>query len=104
MVGTPTGCWTFYSICAFTMRMNDARARPKGQSRKRATNLTIDADLLARAKALGLNVSSVLDESLRARIREEEARRWLEENKEAFDAFNRETRDHGVWSERLRRF
>jgi antitoxin CcdA len=86
------------------MRMSDARAMRKGPGRKRATNLTIDAALLARAKALDLNVSSVLDESLRARIREEEARRWLEENKEAFEGLNRETREHGVWSKRLRRF
>lgn len=86
------------------MRMSDARAKSKKQSVKRATNLTVDAALLARAKALGLNVSSVLDESLRARIRDEEARRWLEDNKEAFDALNRETREYGVWSERLRRF
>ncbi|MFM9862039.1 MAG: type II toxin-antitoxin system CcdA family antitoxin [Micropepsaceae bacterium] len=71
---------------------------------KRATNLSVDPDLLKRAKALGINVSSVLDDSLRERIRREEERRWLEDNKEAFEALNRDTREHGVWSERLRRF
>jgi antitoxin CcdA len=84
--------------------MSDARTKQSRPRRKRAANLTVDADLLARAKALGLNVSSVLDESLRARIREEEARRWLEENKEAFEVWNEDTRTHGIWSERLRRF
>ena len=88
-------------ICAYTMRMSNMHTKPRT---KRPTNLTIDPDLLARAKALGLNVSSVLDEGLRAKIREEEARRWIEENRDAFDALNKETREHGVWSERLRRF
>jgi antitoxin CcdA len=83
------------------MRMSNAHLK---RGPKRPTNLTVDPELLKRAKALGINVSSVLDDSLRARIRQEEERRWLEDNKEAFDALNRETREHGVWSERLRRF
>lgn len=74
--------------------------RPK----KRPTNLTIDPDLLAKAKALGLNVSSILEESLRAKVREEEGRRWLVDNREAIEAYNRDIRENGVWSERLRRF
>jgi len=82
------------------MRMSNAQPRAK----KRATNLSVDADLLGRAKALGLNVSSVLEEGLRAKIREEEARRWLAENKDAIESLNEETRQHGLWSDRLRRF
>lgn len=74
------------------------------RARKRPTNLTIDPDLLARAKTLGLNVSSILEESLRAKVREEEGRRWLIENREAIEAYNRDIRENGVWSERLRRF
>ena len=83
------------------MRMSDARIQ---RVKKRAANLSIDADLLARAKSLGLNVSSVLEDGLRARIREEEARRWLADNKEAIESLNRETREHGLWCDRLRRF
>jgi len=74
--------------------------RPK----KKPTNLTIDPDLLAKAKALGLNVSSILEESLKAKVREEEGCRWLIENREAIEAYNRDIRENGVWSERLRRF
>jgi len=86
------------------MRMVDAAQILRTRSKKRPANLTVDADLLARAKALGLNVSSVLEEGLRTKIREEEARRWLIENKDAIEALNRETREHGLWSDRLRRF
>lgn len=72
--------------------------------RKRPANLTVDAGLLARAKALGVNVSAVLEDGLRVKIREEESQRWHAENKDAIEALNQETREHGVWSERLRRF
>lgn len=84
------------------MRMNDART--KTRRTKRPTNLSVDAVLLDEARALGLNISSVLEDSLRAKIREEQARRWLAENKAAIDALNRDIDEHGVWSERLRRF
>jgi antitoxin CcdA len=66
--------------------------------------LSVDPSLLERAKALGIKVSGVLEESLRARIREEEQRAWLAENREAIAAMNRDTRKHGVWSKALRRF
>jgi len=72
--------------------------------RKRAANLSVDQDLLGRAKALGLNVSAVLEDSLRHKIREEEARRWLAENNDAIEAYNKDIEAHGLWSERLRRF
>jgi antitoxin CcdA len=84
------------------MRMD--RAHTNSRTRKRATNVTIDADLLTRAKALGLNVSSAVEDGLRARIREEEIRRWHAENKEAIEALNKETREHGLWYDRWRRF
>ena len=86
------------------MRMTNADTTQRTRSPKRPANLTVDAGLLSRAKALGLNVSSVLEEGLRAKIREEEARRWLIENKEAIEALNQEMREHGLWCDRLRRF
>ena len=88
----------FHEPCAYYMRMSNTRTR------KKATNLSIDAALLERAKSLGLNVSSVLEDGLRARIRQEEARRWLVDNKDAIESLNRETREHGLWCDRLRRF
>ena len=84
--------------------MTNAEKTAKIRSKKRPTNLTVDVDLLARAKALGLNVSSVLEDGLRTKIREEDARRWLIENKDAIEASNREMREHGLWSDRMRRF
>ena len=86
------------------MRMSDAQPTGRQRAKKRATNLTLDEGLLARAKALGLNLSSVVEEGLRDRIRTEEARRWLSEHRVALDELNRETELHGLWSDRLRQF
>ena len=71
---------------------------------KRATNLTIDVELLDEAKALGVNLSRVLEEGLRERVAEAKRARWLEENAEAIAEHNERVAKHGVFSDRLRRF
>ncbi|NIJ40754.1 antitoxin CcdA [Parvibaculum indicum] len=71
---------------------------------KKAVNLSVDADLLARAKEMKVNLSATLEEALRERARDEERRRWKEENREAIEAFNRRIERDGVWSDGLRRF
>ena len=53
---------------------------------KKAVNLSVDADLLARAKEMKVNLSATLEEALRERARDEERRRWKEENREAIEA------------------
>ena len=84
--------------------MTDAHRLPPVRARKRATNLSVDASLLARARALGLNISSVLEDGLRTTIRAEEERRWLAENKDAIEALNKEYREHGHWYDHFRKF
>lgn len=71
---------------------------------KKAVNLSIDADLLARAREAGVNLSATLEDALKTRTREEERKRWVEENREAIEAFNRRVERDGVWSDGLRRF
>lgn len=72
--------------------------------RKRATNLTVDEELLERARRLGLNVSQVLETGLAQAIREREAEEWLKRNRAALDAYNAQMERHGVFSEGLRSF
>jgi antitoxin CcdA len=55
---------------------------------KRAVNVSVDAEVLAVAKDLGLNLSQTLEDALRAQTREERLRRFHEENKESIDSFN----------------
>lgn len=61
---------------------------PKSERRKR-TNLTVREDVMAEAKALGLNTSRAAEAGIEAAIREEKGRRWLEENREGIKAHNK---------------
>src|SRR5262245_33014978 len=76
--------------------------QPPPAGRKRPVNVTIDENVLAEAKGLGLNLSQVLEEELRRRVRDEKTRRWQEENREAIEAHNRFIEKHGFWSAKYR--
>lgn len=65
--------------------------------RKKPVNLSIDVELLAEAKSAGTNLSSVLEEALRARLAAQRADRWRDENREAIEASNRELAANGPW-------
>jgi len=69
---------------------------------KKATNLSINSDLLRQAKEYGINLSATLEASLEALIRKEKEKRWLEENREAIKAYNEQVRKHGTIGQRVR--
>ncbi len=69
---------------------------------KRAVNLSIDAEILAAAKAQGVNLSQTLEDELRKRTQESREAKWQEENREALEAHNRFIKKHGIWSEKYR--
>ena len=66
---------------------------------KRAVNLSVDAEILAAAKAQGLNLSQVLEEELRQRTKETREKKWQEENREFVDSYNRLIERAGVFGE-----
>ncbi|MDP1593145.1 MAG: type II toxin-antitoxin system CcdA family antitoxin [Gallionella sp.] len=55
---------------------------------KKATNITLSADVLSEAKALGINISQACDQFLRNMVRQEQARRWQTDNAEFIAAYN----------------
>ncbi len=71
---------------------------------KKPTNLSLQADLLAEAKALDLNLSAELNKALAEIVRRKRAEQWLAENREAIDAYNRHIERDGLWSDGLRMF
>lgn len=71
---------------------------------RKATNLTVNADLLRQARELGLNLSAELEHRLAEVVAVERRKRWLEENAEAIDAYNAHLERDGVFSDGLRRF
>jgi len=62
--------------------------RSPSQSPRRATNLSLSADVLEAAKALDINISQTCDEYLRKVVKEEQARRWREEHADFIAAYN----------------
>ena len=79
------------------------RATPR-RARKAPTNLSLPVDLVRRAKAVGLNLSQVVERALAAAIREAEQARWLSENEQAIEQYNAFVERHGTFSDELRAF
>lgn len=74
------------------------------QAGKKPANLSINADLLAKAKALKINLSAALEAALAERISASQREQWLEENRSAINAYNEMVEEHGVFSDELRSF
>ena len=71
---------------------------------RKPANLSINADLLRRARALKINLSATLERALVDELRKQQRERWLEENKEAIAAYNADVQKHGVFSDDIRTF
>ena len=71
---------------------------------KKSTNLSINSDLLRQAKECNINLSQALEMRLTELLREGKRRKWLEENREAIEDYNRRIEASGVFSDGLRRF
>lgn len=63
---------------------------------RRATNVSLNSDLLEQAKALGINVSRACERGLAQQIGELRDRQWLEENREAIQSSNAYVEAHGL--------
>lgn len=75
-------------------------ARP----RKTPTNLSIREDLVRDAKALGLNLSELVEDAIETAVREARGASWLAENQEAIADYNAFVGKHGSFSDGRRRF
>jgi antitoxin CcdA len=74
-------------------------------------SVQLDSEAIEAATKAGLDLSQVLREALYRRLpdlhaveREEAARKWYEENKEAVDAYNQFVGAHGLFSDGMRTF
>ena len=64
--------------------------------KKRAVNLFVDAELLDEARRMRINVSETLERRLRALVRAEQEKRWLQDNRGAIEAYNQRVASHGL--------
>jgi len=58
-----------------------------GRARK-ATNVSLDIELVAEAKRLGINISRACETGLSQQIAEEHGRLWKQENASALESSN----------------
>jgi len=63
---------------------------------KKATNLSINSDLLRQAKELNINLSQQVEGYLSELVREAKQQQWLAENVDAIAAYNERVERDGL--------
>lgn len=74
------------------------------QAPKKPTNLSINSDLLQKAKVMNINLSATLEQALTDLLLQKEREQWLQENKQAINQYNDFVEQNGVFSDGLRSF
>ena len=69
---------------------------------KKPTNLTVNSDLLSRARKMNINLSATLEKALVAELKNAEKQRWLKKNKKAIFALNNLSEKNGLFSDTYR--
>jgi antitoxin CcdA len=81
-----------------------ARRARAGSTGKRATNLSLSTDVLEAAKDLGINISQVCDNYLRALVQHEQERKWREDHADFIAAYNATVEAEGLPLDEWRSF
>lgn len=71
---------------------------------KKATNLTVNSELLVTAKGMRINLSATLEQALLEVVRQKRREQWRQENKSAVEDYNAKVEEAGVFSDSLRGF
>ena len=71
---------------------------------KKATNLSLNSDLLKKAKALKINLSATLEQTLNSQLAKREEKKWAKDNKQAIKAYNNVVEELGCFSDDYRAF
>jgi len=69
---------------------------------KRATNLSINSDLLKQAKEIGINISQFVERALGEQVKRYQEDKWLHENRQAISVYNAEVDRVGVFGDSWR--
>ena len=71
---------------------------------KKATNLSLNSDLLKKTRALNINLSATLEQALKDKLKRLEAKKWVKKNKNAIEAYNNFVDVNGCFSDEFREF
>lgn len=73
-------------------------------AKKKATNISINSELLEKAKKYKINISANVEKTLEELIKQHEIQNWEKENKEAIEDYNQRIAQNGLFSDGLRSF
>ncbi|OYT93512.1 MAG: post-segregation antitoxin CcdA [Burkholderiales bacterium PBB3] len=68
---------------------------------KKATNLSLSASTLEKARELGLNLSKTVDELLEKEVRRVSRIQWAERNKVAIEQYNARIESEGTFAQQV---
>lgn len=71
---------------------------------KKPTNLSVNSDLLAKTRALNINLSATLEQALKSELIQATGKKWATENKAAIKAYNSHVEEHGCFGDEFRQF
>ena len=71
---------------------------------KKATNLSVNSDLLKRCRELNINLSATLEQALTEKLAKNKAGKWREENKNAIKSYNDVVDKYDCFGEEYREF
>jgi len=71
---------------------------------KKPTNLSINSNLLSKARDLDINLSATLEQALESAVRQNTRERWLRDNKQALGNCNELAQEHGLFADKHRDF
>lgn len=71
---------------------------------KKATNLSINSDLLAKSRALKINLSAMLENALKEELAKNQAEQWKTDNRAAIQSYNEFVEENGCFGDEYRTF
>ena len=99
-----------HKVCAYNLKLMHRRyfMQPSfiydTTAPKRASNLSVNSNLLTEARRYKLNLSRLLEQALIDALTEKKRTEWLDQNREALEAYNQRVEERGVFSDGLRTF
>jgi len=84
--------------------MAEPEATYNTRAKKKAVNVSINSDLVERARALNINLSQTLEDKLLELLRQKERELWVKENEDAIAEYNKRVDKQGTFSDGLRKF
>ncbi len=71
---------------------------------KKPANLSINSDLLTKAREMNINLSATLENELARQLKIKQKEQWLEENAKAIQTYNDFVDNEGIFSDGIRNF